>query len=62
MKVSTKTVARKRRNTMERRCLSKSSKRMFEGMGRDVMRVVLAAERSARKKTSARGEQAQRGE
>ncbi len=48
-KVAAKTVVRRKLNSFQRKSLSKESKRLFEGMGRGVMRAVLAAEQMVRK-------------
>ena len=45
-------VSRSKRSSFERKCLSKSFKRIFAGMGRQVFKVVLKAEQQSRKKKS----------
>lgn len=44
------TVTRKRRNTLERKCLGKEFKRQFVGSSHGVFKLVLAAWKEARKK------------
>jgi hypothetical protein len=41
-------ISRVRRSSIERRCLSKTSKRMFRGKGTSMMRMVYQAECQAR--------------
>lgn len=47
-----KSVDRKRRNTLERKCLSKSLKRLFKGCSRTVFKTVMKAERDSKRKVS----------
>ena len=47
-----KTVKRTRRNALERKCLSKTMKRLFLGADRTLFRMALDAERVARAKTA----------
>lgn len=44
--------SRHKRNALERKCLSKESKRMFMNGDRSVFKMVLAAERAARVKNT----------
>ncbi len=37
-------IARTRRSSLERRCVSKSTKRLFKGTGKTMFKVVYAAE------------------
>ncbi len=46
-------INRKRRNTLERKCLSKSFKRLFKGCTSTVFSLVLQAERDSRRKVHA---------
>ncbi|MGL5632834.1 MAG: hypothetical protein ACRDD3_10785 [Azovibrio sp.] len=41
-------ITRNRRSSIERRCLSKTGKRIFRGMGRAMMRTIYQAECQAR--------------
>jgi hypothetical protein len=43
-------ITRKRRNTLERKCLSKALKMQFTGASSSVMRLVLAAWKESRRK------------
>lgn len=52
-KADTNTVQRSKRTSFERKCLSKSYKRLFCGMGKEVFKLVLAAERQSKKKQRA---------
>ena len=52
-KASTKTISRKRRNALERKCLPKSMKVLFANSGRETFRAVLKAWKDGRKKTTA---------
>lgn len=45
------TVSRTRRNTLERKCLSKSAKRMFRGSSPSLFRAVVMAEQIERRRT-----------
>jgi hypothetical protein len=49
---SLKTIKRTRRNALERKCLSKTMKRLFIGADRTLFRLALDAEREARAKTA----------
>jgi hypothetical protein len=50
------TVNRTRRNTLERRSLSKALKSQFAGSSHGVFKIVLAAWKESRRKTGPRGE------
>lgn len=50
--VPKKTVQRKRRNALERKCLSKALKRMLTGAPKSVFKLFLDAEKESRKKVS----------
>lgn len=41
-------INRNRRSSLERRCVSKSSKRLFKGTGKTMFKVIYAAECHAR--------------
>lgn len=56
-KTDLKTISRKKRTSFERKCLSKSLKRMWAGASSQVFRTVLKAEADARKKKPANTEQ-----
>lgn len=45
-------ITRTRRSSIERRCLSKSSKRIFRGKGTIMMRMIYQAECQARNRKS----------
>lgn len=47
-----KSIERKRRNSLERKCLCKSFKRLFKGSSSTVFRTLMQAERDARRKVS----------
>ena len=49
-KADTNTVQRSKRTSFERKCLSKSYKRLYCGMGKEVFKLVLAAERQGKKR------------
>ena len=51
-KGDTKTINRQKRTSFERKCISKSAKRMFMGMGKQVFKLILEAE--GRNKKSAK--------
>ena len=43
-------VTRTRRSSFERKCLSKSAKRLFHGMGRQVFKLLVAVDKPAKRK------------
>lgn len=47
-KAATKSINRARRNSLERKCLTKSSKRLYMGAGKELFRQILAGEQAAR--------------
>lgn len=51
-KAVTKTINRKRRNALERKCLPKALKILFANSGRETFRSVLKAWQDGRKKTA----------
>lgn len=50
--VSKGSISRKRRNSLERRCLPKDIKRQFMGSDRTMFKLVLAAWKDSRKKAN----------
>lgn len=52
-KTVTKSINRKRRNALERKCLPKTYKALFAGAGKETFRALLKAWQDGRKKVSA---------
>ena len=48
-------INRTRRSSLERRCISKSSKRLFKGTGKTMFKVIYAAECHARNRKALGG-------
>lgn len=51
-KTASKSINRKRRNALERKCLPKSMKVLFANSGRETFRSILKAWQDGRKKTA----------
>lgn len=51
-KAVTKTINRKRRNALERKCLPKALKTLYANSGKETFRAVLKAWQDGRKKTA----------
>ena len=54
-KAATKTVNRKRRNALERKCLPKALKTLFAGSNRETFRELLKSWQESRKRPPANG-------
>lgn len=45
-------VTRVKRTSFERKCITKSAKRLYHGMGRQVFKLILAVERPGKKRAN----------